>query len=59
MARHEYGSDAIVTQAPRDDGVVHFRVKSIAKPLSERLCEWGLASLWFLVAAVLVATAVS
>ena len=59
MATHDFGSEASVTPVPRDDGAVHFRVKPIGKPISERLCEWALASLWFLAAAALVAATVS
>ncbi len=35
----------------RDDGTVYFNP---AKTLGERLCEWGLASLWIAVVAVIV-----
>jgi hypothetical protein len=39
----------------RDDGTVYFEAP---KPLDERLCEWALSVLWFLMLAVIVATLV-
>jgi hypothetical protein len=36
----------------REDGTVYFQYTG--KSINERLCQWGVAILWFLVLAVLV-----
>lgn len=38
----------------RDDGTVYFQYTG--KGINERLCEWGVGFLWFLVLAVTVST---
>ncbi len=37
----------------RDDGTVYFDTRS---GITERLCQWGVGFLWFLVVAVIVST---
>jgi hypothetical protein len=39
----------------REDGTVYFDIDQASRPISEKLCEWTLALLWCLAAAVLVA----
>jgi hypothetical protein len=39
----------------REDGTVYFDIDQASRPISERLCQWSLALLWFLAAGVLVA----
>ena len=38
----------------REDGTVYFEYTG--KTINERLCEWGVGFLWFLVFAVIVST---
>lgn len=40
------------------DATVHFRMEP-EKPISERVCAWTVASLWFLSGAVILAAAFS
>ena len=47
-------ADQTVTPVLRDDGTVYFAYAG--KPISERLCEWTLGALWFLVLVVIVTT---
>ena len=54
MYRDPFEMDRTVTPVLRDDGTVYFQ--RVRKPISERLCEWTLGILWFLVGAVLIAT---
>ena len=59
MSRTRFGTARTVTSILREDGTVYFDVQYAPKPLSEKLCEWTLALLWFLVVAVLVAAVFS
>ena len=54
MARARTADQTTVTPVLRDDGTVYFAYAG--KPISERLCEWTLGALWFLVLAVIVTT---
>lgn len=57
--KNRFGIDVTVTQVPRDDGTVHYRLDYVTKPLSERVCDWTVASLWMAAGAVLVGTALT
>ena len=56
MANERFGIETTVVPVLREDGTVYF--SHVRKPIGERLYESGLAVLWFLVVAVLVAMAV-
>ena len=53
MKAHPANEATTVYPILREDGTVYFH--RVGKPLSERLCDWTLAFLWFLVPAVPVA----
>ena len=57
MQRRRFAISSAVTHMQMDDGTVHHRIEYFVKPLSERVYEWTLRTLWGLVGAVLVATA--
>ena len=59
MARRRFGIRVTVTQVPRDDGTVHYRVDYVAIPLGARVAAWTMASLWLMVGAVLLGTALT
>ena len=52
--RRHFGIETTVVPILRQDGTVHFR--RAPKPLSERLCDWGLVFLWLLVPMVTIAS---
>ena len=43
MARRRFGIRVTVTQVPRDDGTVHYRVDYVAIPLGARVAAWTMA----------------
>ena len=57
MQRRRFAINPALTRIQMDDGTVHHRIEYFVKPLSERVYEWTLRTLWGLVGAVLVATA--
>lgn len=48
-----------ITAIAQRDGRLRFQHPRAAKPIGRRLLDWTLALLWFAVAAVFVATALS
>ena len=54
MEKAHSAAETTVIPVLRDDGTVYF--KYVRKTIDERLCEWAVAFLWFLVLAVIVAT---
>lgn len=52
MAKVRSAEQTTVIPVLRDDGTVYFAYAG--KTISERLCEWTLGALWFLVLAVIV-----
>ena len=56
MYREYLRTERTVTPVLREDGTVYFHER---RPISERLCEWTLGFLWFLVGVVLVGTVFS
>jgi len=54
MAKAHSGDEATVIPVLREDGTVYFHY--VAKTTNERLRDWTLAFLWFLVPVVTVAT---
>jgi hypothetical protein len=55
MARPDPGSRTTVIPILRDDGTVYFQYAG--KSLTERVCDWTLAFLCFLVLAIIATTA--
>jgi hypothetical protein len=53
MARIRSEAETTVIPILRDDGTVYFHYE--VRTIGERLCQWTLAFLWFLVAGVTVA----
>ena len=54
MYRVDFDTERTVTPVLREDGTVYF--EQTRRPLSERVCQWTIGLLWFLVAVVLVGT---
>lgn len=53
MARTNSDATTVIPVV-RDDGTVYF--EHTGRRIAERLCQWGVAFLWFLVFAVIVST---
>ena len=53
MARTNSDSTTVIPIL-RDDGTVYFEYTR--RSINERLCQWGVGFLWFLVLAVIVST---